>query len=254
MALKPYYSDAYCTLFLGDCRDVLPQLAPGSVDLVLTDPPYGVSLPGVGHWGPSNGTRNFDFFPNDDLATSVALACEAAELCFPLLTPDASAYWWAGHRQFAVLSGLYEQRDWNTRFLVWSKECRCPPPPGAGWPSAAELCLYAWRHGRKWTHDGKNFPRSNVIVADSYRYGQPGKVAHPTQKPLEVVMPLIRASTLEGDTVLDCFSGSGTTLVAAKEMARRCVGVEIEESYCEITAKRLEQGVLEFSEPTEARQ
>jgi site-specific DNA-methyltransferase (adenine-specific) len=244
--VTPFYEQDGIVIFHGDCRDVLPELAAGSVDLVVTDPPYGVSQPGVGHWGPSNGTRNFDFFPNDDLATSVAVASAAADLCFRVLADDASVYWWAGHRQFAVLSGIYEQREWKTRFLVWSKECPCPPPPGSGWPSAAELCLYAWRHGRTWTHDGKNFPRSNVLVADSYRFGQPGKVDHPTQKPLQVVAPLINASSRPGDTVLDPFMGSGTTLRAAKDLGRKAIGIEICERYCEIAAKRLAQGVLQF--------
>jgi DNA modification methylase len=143
--MKVYYRDDWVTLYHGDCRDVLPTLEL-PVDLVLTDPPYGVSQPGVTHYKqPGRGARYFDFFPNDDLATSVALALEVAELCFSLLGPEGSAYWWSGHQQFAALSGLYEQRGWNTRFLVWSKSCPCPAPPGSGWPSAAELCLYAWR-------------------------------------------------------------------------------------------------------------
>jgi site-specific DNA-methyltransferase (adenine-specific) len=86
-------------------------------------------------------------------------------------------------------------------------------------------------------------PRSNVIVADSFRHGQPGKVAHPTQKPLSVISPLIAASTSEGDTILDPFTGSGTTGVACVQTGRKFIGCEIDEKYVEIARKRIEAAV-----------
>ena len=138
----------------------------------------------------------------------------------------------------------FETRDFKTRILVWSKMYPAPVPPNSGWPSAAELCLYAYPDGRIWNDTGI---RSNVIVADSYRGGQPGKVDHPTQKPPAVIVPLILSSSLEGQTILDPFMGSGTTLRAAKDLGRKAIGIEIEERYCEIAANRLGQEVFEFA-------
>jgi DNA modification methylase len=240
--MKPTYQSDLVTLYLARCEDVLPTLQPASVDLLLTDPPYGVSQAGVVHVRkPGNGSRNIDFFPDDTPEFSIGLCMAAAELADRLLKPSASAYWWCGHRQFGPLTDWYSARKWKTRFLVWAKACPCPPPPGSGWPSAAEICLYAWRLNRVWTHGGTDYPLSNVIVADSYRHGQPGKVDHPTQKPFGVVAPLITASTWHGYTVLDPFMGSGTTGVAAVQLGRRFVGIECDENYYKIAERRIRQ-------------
>jgi site-specific DNA-methyltransferase (adenine-specific) len=246
--MRPYYHDeaSGITIYHGDCRDILPTLIAGSVDLLLTDPPYGISVCGsvhVGHTG--RGSRRFDFFRGDtDWDAMVDLAVLAINASLPLLNDRASIYAWVGHRQFGPLVAHLESLDWQTRFLVWEKKCPVPPPPGAGWPSGAELCVYAYRARREWTHRGKNTPRSNVIVADSFRFGQPGKVDHPTQKPAAVINPIITASSRVNSMILDPFMGSGSVLRAAKDLGRRAIGIEVEERYCEIAARRLRQSIL----------
>lgn len=238
-----YYADESCCIALGDCRDILPKLP--QIDLVLTDPQYGISMPGIVNCGlPQKGTRAFGFFDNDSPEQAAALALEAMRLTLPLYSDAASAYWWVGHQTFGRLIDAYESVGWKTRFLVWAKLCPAPQPPGTGWPSGAELCIYASRPGRTWNHDGTNCPQSNVFRADSYRHGIPGKVNHPTQKPFAVVSPLILASAPERGLILDPFMGSGTTLVAARSLGRRCIGIEIERKYCDIAIDRLRQSVL----------
>ena len=158
--ITPYYDHAGITIYHGDCREILPTLP--KVDLVLTDPPYGISMAGVAHEGPvGKGTRNFDFFPNDSAPESCSLALAAAALSDVILNEQGSGYMWCGHRQFAEVTLAREAMGWKTRFLVWEKLCPAPPPPGSGWPSGAELCVYWFRDGRKWCHDGKDAPRSN---------------------------------------------------------------------------------------------
>src|SRR5690606_30601832 len=113
--------------------------------------------------------------------------------------------------------------------------------PRSGWQSAAELCIYAYKPGRFFL-DGQF---SNVISADSYRYGQPGKVDHPTQKPMETIHPLIRISTAAGASILDPFMGSGTTGVAAVKLGRRFTGIEIDPGYFDIACRRIEAALKE---------
>ncbi len=242
----PYYSDELVTIYLGDSREILPAI--GTASLLLTDPPYSISVAGAAHTGVvGKGTRSLDFFEGDDDWTAMtALALGVVAESVTHLTPNGSAYIWCGHRQFGGIVSHFEGAGWATRFLVWSKLCPAPPPPGSGWPSGAELCVYAYRPGRVWTARA-NPPRSNVLVYDGYRYGNGAKVDHPTQKPTVMFGRLIDYSTEPGDTVLDPFMGSGTTLVAAKSLNRHAIGIEIEERYCEIAATRCSQGVLGLS-------
>lgn len=236
------------TLYLGDCRDILPTL--GKVDAVVTDPPYSVSVKGSSHVSrPGKGTRRLDFFAgDDDWSAMTALVEEAAAMAIAALGPKGSMYWWCGHRQFNTLTTLFEAKGFSTRFLVWSKLCPSPAPPGSGWPSAAELCLYAYRPGR--TFNGS--PKSSVIVSDSYRFGQPGKVDHPTQKPFPTISPLIAASTNPGDMVLDCFMGSGTTGVSCVRQGRKFIGLELDPRFFDIACRRIEDAYRQprlFDEP-----
>jgi site-specific DNA-methyltransferase (adenine-specific) len=95
--------------------------------------------------------------------------------------------------------------------------------------------------------DGGPRMQTSVIYARSCH----GYAEHPTQKPLAIIAPLLEYSCPSGGTVLDCFAGSGSTLLAAKESGRRAIGIEIEERYCEIAAKRLSQEVFAFPLSTE---
>jgi site-specific DNA-methyltransferase (adenine-specific) len=225
------------TLYLGDCMEVLPTL--GKVDAVITDPPYSVSLAGssgsftrIG----KKGTRALSFFEGDtDWAAMTQTVLERIGAAIEL--GPLSVYCWCGHRQFGPLTELLEASGYSTRFLVWRKTCPAPAPPRSGWQSGAELCLYGYKPGRHFADGMFN----NVIDSDSFRFGQPGKVDHPTQKPLKTITPLMEVSTLAGALIVDPFMGSGTTGVAAIQMGRKFIGIEREPKYFDIACKRIEQ-------------
>ncbi len=217
---EPYYSDEYVTLHHGDCREVdLP-----SVDLVLTDPPYGVSY--VSNSGVGQGTRPIT---NDGarlalrLQRSLLPRIEATHVLW-FTRWDAWPDVWVDLGQWFRMRGL----------LVWDKGT-----PGMGdlkhWGPSYELIASA---GEGRTVGGRDQSVLRFPTVPSANRN------HPTEKPIELLRYLLEK--MAPATVLDPFAGSGTTLIAAQSLGIRCTGVEMDERYCEIAAKRLAQGVLDF--------
>jgi site-specific DNA-methyltransferase (adenine-specific) len=223
-------------LILGDCRDILPTL--GKVDAVIGDPPYSVSVAGAAVVSrPGKGVRNLDFFAGDtDWQGMTAIVVEAYRLA--IASNPKTVIAWCGHRQIGPLVEMLEGAGYSTRLLFWRKRCPPPAPPGAGFSQAMEQAVYAYLPGRAWNGGQYDF---NVFDADSYRFGQPGKVDHPTQKPLELMKWNVRWLTNEGEAILDPFMGSGSTGVAALESGRDFIGIEREEKYFDIACRRIEQ-------------
>lgn len=240
MPLKPYYEDVQSgiTIYHGDCRDVLPQL---HGDLILSDPPYGVGRTYGCHYD-DRRDGYWDWF----------------KPCLTLMRSRAPVVA-ITHRSFA----LKELTDWDW-VIVWEK------PFGAAARIGNSPILPHWEPILLWgihTLGTKREVLPDVISANPERSPLPqrrisnghiasraaraktdGNIAeHPLPKPLQLFKRLVRGLSDQGETVVDPFMGSGTTLRAAKDLGRRTIGIEIEERYCEIAAKRLSQGVLDFA-------
>jgi site-specific DNA-methyltransferase (adenine-specific) len=218
--MQPYYDDGQIQIWHGDALDVLPSLA--SVDLVLTDPPYGITYQ-------SNRTvgRGKNPITNDGTRLSLALYRQI----IPALQASHVLWftrWDAWPDVWAILGMHFPLRG----VLVWDKGT-----PGMGdlshWGLSYELIASA---GEGKIHGGRD---SSVLrfptVAPNSRH-------HPTEKPVALFQYLI--DKLQPDTVLDPFMGSGTSLLAARHTGRRAIGIETSERYCEIAATRLQQAVL----------
>jgi len=240
-SMTPYYEDksAGITIYHGDCRDVLPDLD-DLVDAVIADPPYGI----VNQFGfqhrEGEGTRTLQF--DWDHPTITLTVIHGMDAALAMVKPRGAAFAFCGGDQFGLLLEQIRRHGFTAKPAAWIKEC--PPPAGKGnwWPSGFELAVYGYRTGA-WFGD-EDPKRSNVFVSDSYRYGQPGKVDHPTQKPLGLVSKIVSSIVPPAGLCVDPFMGSGTTLVAAKLSGRRAIGIEVDEGYCETAAERLRQGVL----------
>jgi site-specific DNA-methyltransferase (adenine-specific) len=238
----PYYDHGGITIYHGDCRDILPLLP--KVDLVLTDPPYGET------------NLQWD---------------RAPELAWVNLIPS-DLFWSFG--SFRFLAGLHQSAKsagWSfSQEVVWEKQ------NGSGFHAdrfrRVHELIGLWYRGA-WVDAHKEPPRSGLTTSRPPKRGKTPhlggcgymaealygeglqrsvlrynnehhKAQHPTQKPLGLVAALARYSCPQEGSILDPFMGSGTTLRAAKDLGRKAIGIEMEEEYCEIAAKRLAQEVL----------
>lgn len=235
--MQPYYQDHLSTIYLGDCREVLPQLA-GSVDLIVTDPPYGVEIVGGPHAIPASRRRKAGkhTISNDDLGMDGTQDLVAAAMRLAPLRNGGSYYVCApsGNYLPAFYNAL-EQIGMEVRqLLVWVKDVMVLGRQDYHWRH--EAVLYGWRGGAPHAFYGG---RNQDTVWEAKRpYRSPD---HPTMKPLAVLDRAIWNSSKPGEVVLDPFLGSGSTLVAARNLGRRGIGIEIEEKYAEVAAKRCGQ-------------
>jgi site-specific DNA-methyltransferase (adenine-specific) len=210
--IKPYYQDDWCTIYHGDCLEIMPQLEP--VDLVLTDPPYGIGDKWIGGSGKEHGWyKSHVEKPVRNEWDSKPPSKEHIEMLRKL--SELQIIWGGNYFELPV------SRCW----LVWNK-------PERGFTLAeAEL---AWTNA------------DNVIRVSDLPRHEAGRL-HPTQKPLNLMLWCLNLVWARPcDTILDPFMGSGTTLVAAKQLNRKSIGIEIEEKYCEIAVRRLQQEVFDF--------
>lgn len=210
------------TLYHGDCRDVLPLLEKGSVDLVLTDPPYGMNNNGdtTRFTGGSYGIhRRGQGKVRPQIAGDGKPFDPSLWLDFPRVI-----LWGWNHYAAALPVGTT---------LVWLKR---PDHLFGTFLSDAEIAWMKGGHGvYVFRQDWSGFSR---LATD-------GPSVHQNQKPVKLLRWCIeKAKCPKEATILDPFCGSGTTLRAAKDLGRRAIGIEIEEKYCRIAATRLKQEVL----------
>lgn len=226
--MSPYYDRDGITIYHGDNRDILPMI--GSVDLVLTDPPYGVSER-TDRASKGRGTegRGIIRHPARDWLP-IAGDNEPFDPT-PLLAFGKAVLFGANH--FA--DRLPPTRSW----IVWDKRNGSATDDNAD----AEL-IWTNIDGvvRMFRQCWRGFTREDDGL-------EPNEHLHPTQKPVKLMIWLLHKYTKPGDLVLDPYMGSGPVAQACHLTGRRYIGIEIEERYCEIAAKRLQQSVLPMEVP-----
>lgn len=232
MSLRPYYDEDGITIYLGDCREVLPSL---SCECILTDPIWPNSVFGEG------------FDPQKLLCQ--ALQDAPGQRCVVHLGCDSDPRFLAAvPRKWPFLRVCwldYARPSYKGRILYGSDVAYIfgePPAPQEGRFLMPGKCM-AQRTGLNIqreiggpTAEQKNFSRRKSLVD--------GSRMHPCPRRIQHVRWLVK--WFAGESVIDPFVGSGTTLLAAKSLGIPAIGIEIEEKYCEIAAKRLAQKVLDF--------
>ena len=222
--MTPYYQDDNVTIYHGDCRDILPRL---TFDLVVTDPPYGIGLDT--DFSGLRGTADFNQRHGNYRGKrhrKVIGDNEEFDPTFLLAAP--TAMFGANHYAQRLPPGC----TWH----VWDKRDGI----GSNMLADAEMWVTTWQSGptRIYRHRWLGYMRPKGRDGDGFD--------HPTAKPLALMRHIIGEPRTPTGVIADPFMGSGSTLRAAKDLGRRAIGVELEERYCEIAARRLEQEVLDF--------
>jgi len=226
--MKPYFDQGGITIYHGDCREILPQLPEKSVQLLLTDPPYGVAY--------ESGWRKDAYGPiiGDDGSLDIVTAILSALKC---LQDQRHAY------VFGPLD--VSKLPVKAAELIWDKGIMGPGDLSSPWGPAHEVINFLAYYPSKAHRDmGKGNLAARLRRGSVIRVQRPDSERHPTEKPIELLRQLIESSSILGEMVLDPFMGSGSTLVAARLEGRKAIGIEIEERYCKVAAGRLAQGLL----------
>lgn len=230
-------NDMEDSILQGDCFELMKQIPDNSIDLILTDPPYGINYKlGIS----KKKSRIFDKIKNDapgDIDFKVFF-----QECHRVLKPKGSLYMFGRFDFLARISADFKQSD--LRFMhdfLWLK----------GDMASGNVGIFGVTHELLLGFSKGSPRKSEVIIIDgnekrrskaSY-YGKLSKkeyYGHPTQKPVGLCSYIIENRTKAGEIVLDPFAGAGSTCVAAKVVNRRFIGMELDEKYADITRERLE--------------
>jgi len=226
--MEEHFKTELGILYRGDAVEVLKTLPDESIDLVIADPPYGSGL----EWDRKDDEWQFQWL----------------EEVKRVMKEGASLYVFFAPLVMYGVEGWVRSNLTLKNVLVWWH----PNLYGSGlsygfdrWKSTWDVVFYAVKgkkakHGKKVAEEGyKLNPHGGGF--DVMVYPQPRPFLHKAQKPLELIMKLVYCSSNEGDVVLDPFAGSGTTAVACERLGRRWIGVEMEETFCKVAKKRIEE-------------
>lgn len=204
-----------------DCLEFMKTLPDKCIDLVLTDPPYGMSFQSnhrkIKHAKIENDS-NLDWLPN------------FVDGVHRVLKDNTHAYFFCSFHNVDVFKQEIQKMFNVKNILIWCKNNTGMGDLFGDYAPQYEMCIYAQKGSRK-LNGGRD---SNLMYFD-----RTGNNFHPTEKPVEMMEFLIEKSSLEKDVVLDTFMGGGSTAIACKQTNRNFIGCELSKEYCDIAEKRL---------------
>lgn len=219
MTDKFYYSDDNITIYNDDCLNIIKQFENKSFDLIVTDPPYGIniikkyklSIGGNGNIKGSKIYKSREYLPiiGDDQKVDL-------NFCFDI------------SQNQIIFGGNYFNLPISKGWIVWDKKKK------NDWNddfSDGELI---------WTSFERPLKIFRWLYMGCFQDGKKEIRVHPTQKPVELMIWILKNYSKDSDIILDPFMGSGSTLIAAKKLGRKAIGIELSENYCEIAVKRLQ--------------
>lgn len=226
-------------LIQGDMRAVLPELVRQGVraDLLVTDPPYKLTSGGKSSKA-MGGKFAPEVYDNSGELMAVVPWAEMAPVIFPALADNADAYVMAEDKNIFKAHAAFLGAGFRYHSLLdWTKPTPTRTP---FYMKDKEHVLYLWKGKARHINFGGS--------KRSFPCPRPANALHPTQKPVELMVRYIGNSTDAGQLVLDPFMGSGSTLVAAAQLGRAAIGIELESKWFDLACERVDQAIFEVSE------
>ena len=224
-------------LHLADSYQHIKAIPSGSVDLLLTDPPYNLSPYSTG-----NMKLSWRKEINNDLAVwdqKTFIPSDWVDEFKRVLSPTGNIFVFTSYNMLGKWHEAFDPEFDTFQFMVWHKRNPVPKIRRAGFLNSCELIVCMWDKGHTWNfsnqRDMHNFIETPICMG-SERIKKPH---HPTQKPVKVLAHIIQLASQEGDVVLDPFMGVGSTGAAALKLNRKFIGMEVEASYFKAAEKRL---------------
>lgn len=254
---RPYYQEAGITLYHGNCMEIMPKLADAAFDLVITSPPYnlgGAPWPHLGHWKPGDSPGGKSKWKNgSDGSGGVTYASHVDSMphdqyvswqrsmlaeCWSKINETGAIYY--NHKPRVIGGKLWLPLELNPdlplrQIVIWKRAGGMNFNPTAYVPTHEWVMIFA-------KSDFRLKSKGASGAGDVWSITQEMNSDHPA--PFPIGLPLLALETTGAKSVLDPCSGSGSTLRAAKDSGVTAVGIEIDERYCEMAARRLSQEVL----------
>jgi DNA modification methylase len=238
----------------GNCLDLFKDVSDNSVDMVITDPPYNISK--------ENDNRDrsklnspimrresplrYDFgeWDNKSREEFIDFTKQWLKECCRVLKDGGTIISFFNKEDISLLGWEAKQFGIRTRTIfTWCKSNPVPSFRKVNYLSATEYLWIGSKGTKSWTFNFKQQKemKNFMVTSNKSVYGE---TEHPTEKPKELIKYLIEVHSNQGDTILDCFGGSGTTAICCKELGRNFILFEALEEYCKMAEKRLSQNVL----------
>ena len=221
---NPYYQDEWVTIYLGDCRLVLPELPDENADLIYGDLPYGLQGSHIGFQERADMVSEFEW-DKEIRQDYVGFSREWLARGTALLKPTSSLFLWTNTEFIGHLKDLYESLGfYHKATLVWHKRNPTPQVRKVNYLSAIETALWAVKDSHNFTFNFQSQNEMHNFYEGGICQGNE-RFEHPAQKPEWVVMKGLLVHSNAGDMIVDPFCGVGTTLFCAKKLNRKCIGI-----------------------------
>lgn len=222
-----------------DSRDIIKRIPDNSIDLILTDPPYNLGKHSTGNIPlPGRSAMNNDVAEWDMIDFSPE---EWADEFVRILKPTGNLFIFTSYNQLGRWYNCLDHKFDTSNFMIWHKTNPAPKIFKAGFLNSCEMIFTCWNKKHTWNFISQaemhNFLESPICMRPE-RLSNP---KHPTQKPVSILKKMIRIASNEDDIIFDPFMGVGSTGVAALELDRRFIGVEIDESYFNAAQRRINE-------------